>query len=189
MGDRKALTQVSLGRLVEQLPGMYCVIGDCAYTPTEHMVPIFRGANALLLRNDNFNFFASQLRIRIEMAFGLMVKKWGILARPLTIKLKNIKRLVIAIAKLHNFCINERLLANARRDEQMIFTPTNVAFNRHEAMLRDESALEQFDEIVEGYENAWSNNRDRMVREIEALKLTRPGVSSRRQLLCRASTS
>ena len=33
------------------------------------------------------NFFASQLQIRIErMAFGLMVKKWGILARPLTIK-------------------------------------------------------------------------------------------------------
>jgi hypothetical protein len=45
-------------------------------------------------------------------------------------------------------------------------------------MLRDESAMEQFDEIAEGFENAWSNNRDRMVREIEALKLTRPGLSS-----------
>ena len=139
MGDREALTQVSLGCLVEQLPGMYCVIGDCAYTPTEHLVPIFRGANASLQRNENFNFFASQLRIRIEMAFGLMVKKWGIHARPLTIKLKNIKRLVVAIAKLHNFCINERLLSNCarqsqpQRDEQMMFTPTNVAFNRHEA--------------------------------------------------------
>ena len=120
------------------------------------------------------------------MAFGLMVKKWGILSRPLTIKLKNIKRLVIAIAKVHNFCINKRLLANgaqrtqsAQCDKQMIFTPTNVAFNRHETMLRDESALEQFDEIAEGYENAWANNRDRMVREIEALKRTRPGMSSR----------
>ena len=186
MGDREALTQVSLGSLVEQLPGMYCAIGDCAYTPTEHLVPIFRGANALLQGNENFNFFASQLRSRIEMAFGLMVKKWGILSRPLTIKLKNIKRLVIAIAEVHNFCINERLLANgaqrtqsAQCDKQMIFTPTNVAFNRHETMLRDESALEQFDEIAEGYENAWSNNRDRMVREIEALKCTRPGMSSR----------
>jgi hypothetical protein len=50
--------------------------------------------------------------------------------------------------------------------------------NCHETMLRDESAMEQFDEIAEGFENAWSNNRDRMVREIEALKLTRPGLSS-----------
>ncbi|KAI2489792.1 nuclease [Fragilaria crotonensis] len=187
MGDREALTQVLLGRMVEQLPGMYCAIGDCACTPTEHLVPIFRGANALMQRNDNFNYFASQLRIRIEMAFGLMVKKWGILACPLTIKLKNIKRLVIAIAKLHNFCIDERLLVNraqqttqpqGHRDQEMIFTPTNVAFNRHEAMLRDESASEQFDEIAEGYENAWSINRNRMVREVEALNLTCPGVSS-----------
>ena len=188
LGDREALNQISLGKLVEQLPGFYCAIGDCAYTPTEHLVPIFRGEHALLPKNDNFNFFASQLRIRIEMAFGLMVKKWGILSRPLTIKLKNIKRLVIAIAKLHNFCINERLRArdnNAtelqQQRGQVIFTPTNVAFHRHEAMLREESAFEQFDEIEEGYENRWSNNRDRMVREIEALKLTRPGASSRRR--------
>lgn len=49
MGDRKALTQVSLGCMVEQLPGMYCAIGGCAYTPTEHLVvPIFRGANVLM---------------------------------------------------------------------------------------------------------------------------------------------
>ena len=103
MGDRKAINQVPLGRLVEELPGLYCAIGDCVYTPTEHLIPIFRGENALSARNrNNFNFFGSQLCIRIEMAFGLMVKKWGILARPLTIKLKNnIKRLVFAIAKLH----------------------------------------------------------------------------------------
>ena len=87
--------------------------------------------------NDNFNFFASQLRIRIEMAFGLMVKKWGILARPLTIKLKNVKRLMIAIARLHNYCIDERLAStNTTREAQrqaqvVIYTPSNVAFDRH----------------------------------------------------------
>jgi hypothetical protein len=107
LGDREAIHQIPLGRLVEELPGLYCAIGDCAYTPTEHLVPIFRGEHALIPRNDNFHFFASQLRIRIEMAFGLMVKKWGILARPLTIKLKNVKWLMIAIARLQNYCIDE----------------------------------------------------------------------------------
>ncbi len=152
-------------------------------------MPIFCGVNALVQKNDNFNFFASQLRIRIEMAFGLMVKKWGILARPLTIKLKSVKTLMFAIAKLHNFCISERLLANrqsqVQHNQQMIFTPTNVAFTRHKAMLRDESALEQFEELAKGYKNAWSNNRERMVREIEALQLTRPGMSSRLRLIRR----
>jgi hypothetical protein len=62
---------------VESLPGLYCTIGDCAYTPMEHMVPIFLAQNAKL-KNDNFNFYASQLRIRIEMAFGQMFKKWGV---------------------------------------------------------------------------------------------------------------
>ena len=87
------------------------------------------------------------------MAFGLlMVKKWGNLARPLTNKLKSIKMLMFAIAKLHNFCINKCLLANQqaqpRHNQQMIFIPTNMAFTRHEAMSRDESALEQFDGLA-----------------------------------------
>ena len=147
MGDRDAVNQIRLGSLIESLPGLYCVIGDCAYTPSEHLVPIFRGESAKTARNDNFNFFASQLRIRIEMAFGLMVKKWGILSGPLEIKICHIKRLIVAIGRLHNFCINERLLLaeeeEARRrsrrgnanmtqvGQAATFTPTNAEFDCH----------------------------------------------------------
>jgi hypothetical protein len=74
MGDRDAINEVELGGLILGLPGLYCAIGDCAYPASEHFVPIFGGAQALVPKNDNFNFFASQLRIRIEMAFGLMIK-------------------------------------------------------------------------------------------------------------------
>jgi DDE superfamily endonuclease len=59
--------------------------------------------------NDNFNFFASLLQIRIEMAFDLMTKKWGILQRPLTSSLKNINHIICCVARLHNFRIDERL--------------------------------------------------------------------------------
>jgi DDE superfamily endonuclease len=55
---------------------------------------------------DNFNYFASQCCIRIEMAFGLMQMKWGILWRPLKVNLGNIKYIMLAIARLHNFTIN-----------------------------------------------------------------------------------
>ena len=47
--------------------------------------------------------------------------------------------------------------------------------------MREESALEQFDEMEERYENQWSKNGDSTVREIKASKLTRPGLSSRRR--------
>jgi hypothetical protein len=114
-GDRDAIDLVALGSLVKNLPGLYCVIADCAYTATEKLVPIFRGDMARIPRNDVFNFYASQLRIRIEMAFGLMVQKWGILSRPLRIKIRKVKKLIIAVARLHNYCINRRLLAERRK--------------------------------------------------------------------------
>ena len=109
MSDREAIEQVPLYGIIEQLPGSYCVISDCAYRPTENMVPIFGGAGALDPLNDGWNFYASQCRIRIEMAFGLMKQKWGILNTPLRIRLKNVKRLMVCLARLHNFTINERL--------------------------------------------------------------------------------
>ncbi|KAL3787036.1 hypothetical protein ACHAWO_003669 [Cyclotella atomus] len=57
---------------------------------------------------DNYNFFHSQLRIRIECAFGMLVQRWGILrsAMPRNISIAKTITLVLAFAKLHNFCID-----------------------------------------------------------------------------------
>jgi hypothetical protein len=186
MGDRNAISMVKLGSLVEGLPGLYCTIGDCAYTASEHLIPICRGEIARIPRNNNFNFYASQVRIRIEMAFGLMVKKWGILSRPLSIKMIKIKKLMVAIARLHNFCINERLQENKNKHRDSsngstaVFTSTNVAFTAHETMLQENAALFEWEEIDEAFENRWSRNRDRMAKDIEYLQLTRPGVNRHR---------
>lgn len=49
----------------------------------------------------------SQLRVRIENAFALLVGRWGIFWRPLRVQLKNQPKLIYAISKLHNFCIDE----------------------------------------------------------------------------------
>ena len=58
---------VELGDLVEGLPPMYCAISDCAYNPTENMVPVYGGQQALQKRNDNFNFYASHSHNRERM--------------------------------------------------------------------------------------------------------------------------
>ena len=112
------------------------------------------------------------------MAFGLMVKKWGLLSRPLSIKMSRVKHLMVTIARLHNFCIDERLAESSRSSRSrgfvVQFTPANVAFDQHMASLRDTAADEEFREMELAYENPWSNNRERMVSIIESLQLTRP---------------
>jgi hypothetical protein len=66
---------------------------------------------------DSFYYNASQCRIQIEMAFGFMHMKWGIIWRPLRVKLNNLKYIVLAIAWLHNFTIYKQLLNNEQMEE------------------------------------------------------------------------
>jgi hypothetical protein len=54
-------------------------------------------------------FFHSQLRIQVECAFGMFVQRWGILrsAIPKGISVRKTMSLVLALAKIHNFCIEQ----------------------------------------------------------------------------------
>ena len=81
------------------------------------------------------------------MAFGLMVKKWGILARPFSMKMIKIKRLVVAIARLHNFCINKRLAMLSNNWDRVVFTPRNAMLTAHEDMLRATAAEFEWEEM------------------------------------------
>jgi len=71
-----------------------------AFTP-------FPGEQKNEAKKDAYNFYLSQLRIRIEMTFGRLVNKWGIFKRPLQVQLKNVGKVFICATRLHNFCINE----------------------------------------------------------------------------------
>jgi DDE superfamily endonuclease len=110
MGDQEAIKQVELWSLINNHLGLFCAIGNCAYLPTAHLIPIFGGAQAKVKNHDDLNYFARQCCIQIEMAFGLMVKKWSILNWPLSLKLCHAKHLIVCIAQLHNFCINKQIL-------------------------------------------------------------------------------
>ena len=66
MGDREAVKESGLYDLVEKLPGLLYCIGDCAYTTTEHLIPIYGSDNTTKTQYDNYNFYTSQLRIQIE---------------------------------------------------------------------------------------------------------------------------
>ena len=83
------------------------IFGDNAYPNTFYMTTPYPATNGG--PKDNYNFYHSQLRIRIECAFGMLVQRWGILrmAMPMGFTIKKTIALVNCLAKLHNFCIDE----------------------------------------------------------------------------------
>ena len=105
--DVVAYRRSGLPDKVEALPLTRYVVGDNAYTPTEHVLTPFSGSEKDDPAKDAYNFYVSQVRIRIEMCFGRLVSKWRILKTPLCVKLKNATRIIYACTRLHNYCINE----------------------------------------------------------------------------------
>ena len=83
------------------------LFGDNAYLNSHYMVTPF--PNVSSGSKDDFNFYHSQLCIRVECAFGMLFFCWRILraAIPLNISISKTIALVNALAKLHNFCISE----------------------------------------------------------------------------------
>ena len=94
--------KLELGLLHDDL----VLFGDNAYLNSKFMVTPYPNVSGG--SKDDFNFFHSQLRIRVECAFGMLVGPWGLLraAIPLNISLTRTIAMVHALAKLHNFCIH-----------------------------------------------------------------------------------
>ena len=88
-------------------PGL-ALFGDNVYVNSPFMCVPFRKV-AGGTPEDAFNFFQLQVRINIECAFGILVHCFGILRKPIpmSIDIKKTTRLVLALCKLHNFCIDQ----------------------------------------------------------------------------------
>ena len=82
------------------------LFGDNAYVSNAYMVTPFKAVSHG--PKDAFNFYQSQVRISIECAFGILVHRWGILRKPIPVNVSVAKTcaLVVALCKLHNYCIN-----------------------------------------------------------------------------------
>lgn len=105
--DISAYKKIKLSGLVEALPVGFYVVGDAAYVPTEHMLTPFSGSQRDDEGNSIFNFYLSQLRIRIEMAFGQLTTRWRILRSPLTVSLVKASKVIECCMRLQNFYITE----------------------------------------------------------------------------------
>ena len=183
-GDRDAIQHCGLSDLIEQLPVGICVIGDAAYEPSEHLVPVYQGIDRLVPINDNFNFYASQCRIRVEMAFGQMVMKWGILQRPCGLNIGNLRWMVQAIGRLHNYAINERLLEEEVEDAHILWRQQELRYRQsylpstpHD---EDDNPIELDARFTSAAFRGYSALREHMTVRIKELQLQRNSSSKKR---------
>lgn len=109
VNDRVAYHTSKIGNFVEQLPLDYVILADAAYEPSEHCLPMYYGVSRHEEKYDAYNYYASQLRIRIEMCFGMMTQKFELLDAPVRTHVKKTILIMHTISRLHNYCINERL--------------------------------------------------------------------------------
>jgi hypothetical protein len=88
------------------LPKDYFIVADNAYPSSNKILVPFKGSQRHHLYNSSYNFYLSQLRIRIEMAFGRMTTKFRIMRSKMTCSLKMQSRIIKAVTRLHNFVID-----------------------------------------------------------------------------------
>ncbi|KAE9078132.1 hypothetical protein PF010_g23077 [Phytophthora fragariae] len=114
--DSRAFQQSALhGEMSEMENGFY-LIGDNAYECDTHMLTPFTRVETTDIHRDAYNFYLSQLRIRVEMSFGLLAGRWQIFARPLLVPLEKVASIVQTAARLHNFVQNQRYIGSIGYD-------------------------------------------------------------------------
>jgi DDE superfamily endonuclease len=187
--DFLAFTTSKLHALLE-VPGFLapglCVFGDSAYVNNAYFITPFKNVKKGV--KDSFNFYQSQLRIKIECAFGMFVGRWGLLRRalPQAMSLKKVTGLTLCLCRLHNFCIDHR--------EKKLLTP--LASDTMENLAHGGISLEDngADELLHGgqhhddttrtFRQSFARStifdlrtvlpRDRLVQMIKSSGFTRP---------------
>jgi len=116
--DSQAFAISDLGRRVcnGELPAPFFINGDAAFSLSNSVITPAGGGSADL---DKFDYHQSSNRVAIECAFGMLVKRWSILWKPLTVRFDRRAPLIGACIRLHNFCIDHRI-AEETRDENGI---------------------------------------------------------------------
>jgi hypothetical protein len=77
-GDSKAFYGTRLATFLQEIPAGYYIVADNAYTLSATLLIPYSGNDKTYPAKDVFNFYLSQLQIKIEQAFGMMVNKWRI---------------------------------------------------------------------------------------------------------------
>ena len=110
--DSQCFKLTNLSKLLHEgyLPWPYWIAADDAYMNSDFMITPFcfskKDTEEDRVRKDSFNFHHSNLRITVECAFGMLVRRFGFFWRKMECKLSRLALIVQACMCLHNVCID-----------------------------------------------------------------------------------
>ena len=178
--DSLAFGATPLGVAVQagKLPAPFFLNGDAAFSLSPSLVTP-SGDPAL----DDFDYVQSSNRMAIECAFGILVKRWGVLYKRLRVRFDRRAALIGACMRLHNFCIDRRI-------ETQIAMESGLAKVQPGRWVlspifdRNGRPVEYMEHVVRGppqrhratEETARTATRDRLAKDIYDLGITRPAL-------------
>ena len=127
------------------VPGGYYIAADDAYVCSEKVLTPYSGSHDHHAPEDTFNpnyYHSSTNRIIVECAFGRLVRRWGILWRPLQNSLKHNTQVISVCMLLHNYCTRRGYLeARACREPKetdIAATPIMIAHEQNDLQTQRE---------------------------------------------------
>jgi hypothetical protein len=106
--DSLAFACTMLGQRIHtgELPEGFFINADSAFSVSNSIIcPSGGGEKGM----DDFDYHQSSNRVAIECAFGILVRRWPILWRPLQVAFMRRAPLIGACMRLHNFCIDHNV--------------------------------------------------------------------------------
>ena len=94
-----------------------------------------------------FNNVLSSQRITIERAFGILIRRWGILWRPITYSLEKVPKIIRVCGMLHNICIDRWVIENPvvkfSANGERVWPNPEEHDNVHDASPEDDEIIER----------------------------------------------
>ena len=110
INDIRAFSRLKgLREWFDLLPDTFFASADNAYPLSRKILIPFSGSSSGIECNRTYNYYLSQLRIRIEMAFGLLTTKWRRLRMTLNFSVAKNAQIIRVCMKLHNFVIRKKM--------------------------------------------------------------------------------
>ena len=152
--------------IINLLPDGLFVVGDAAYSLAEHLLIPFIGSQAEHVEKDVYNYYISQLRIRVEMAFGLFVKRFGILRTAIATSVKTATKLMMVCARIHNFLLDRTKIEDDDTEQypQQSFSNRTRVRNSPHGMSYLPTIADSF-EYVEGYSQIRQSILERIMQQ------------------------
>ena len=173
------------------------IAGDDAYPLSEWLITPYPG-KGIPDEEDNFNFYQSSIRINIgessptmpimtsplaaECAFGMLIRRWGILRRSLEVDLGRVVHVVSACMILHNICVDHKPsnMAPASEDAAVLHSYSKEMREVYGVVLQSQVNDESRTWVKEKYErrsNTNSKMRDCLAEQVAQNLPPRPKSS------------